>query len=361
MQDKRFQIFISSTYEDLKDERRAVEEVVISTGDFPVQMEAFPAADEDQFEFIKSLIDQCDYYVLIIAGRYGTQADDGLSYTEKEYRYAVSKNVPVLVMLHSDRGNLSADKTEEAATGKKKLARFISEASDGRLRKGWNTVDGLKLAVREALEHAKATKPRTGWVRGNSVASIEALEELNSLRKENEKFKAMVGELEIDIPFPDIPDHNEEIEIHLSPNVSPGGGYRTTTPYGNPAKIQCSWIAAFPVFFSNLDWSTSDYNDQYFYHVLEDNSCIQIGSSLATQLSGAEMNRTHRISKDTLERLISYYTEAGFMRPQGAEEPFTETAKKFARRQRIHSDGKSNAFSLIDGDLNITDPSEIPF
>lgn len=361
MQDKRFQIFISSTYEDLKDERRAVEEVVISTGDFPVQMEAFPAADEDQFEFIKSLIDQCDYYVLIIAGRYGTQADDGLSYTEKEYRYAVSKNVPVLVMLHSDRGSLSADKTEEATTGKEKLENFISEASDGRLRKGWNTVDGLKLAVREALEHAKATKPRTGWVRGNSVASIEALEELNSLRKENDKFKEMVGELEIDIPFPDIPDHNEEIEIHLSPNVRSGGGYGTTEPYGNPAKIQCSWIAAFPLFFSNLDWSTSDYNDEYFYHVIEDKSCIQIGSAFATQLAGSEMNGTHRISKNTLERLISYYTEAGFMRQQGAGEPFTETAKKFARRQRIHSDGKSNAFSLIDGDLSINDPSEIPF
>jgi hypothetical protein len=359
LQDKRFQIFISSTYEDLKDERRAVEEVVISTGDFPVQMEAFPAADEDQFEFIKSLIDQCDYYVLIIAGRYGTQADDGFSYTEKEYQYAVSKNVPVLVMLHSDRRSLSADKTEEAAGGRKKLEKFISEASQGRLRKGWNTVDGLKLAVREALEHAKATKPRTGWVRGNSVASIEALEELISLRKENEKFKAMVGELEIDIPFPDIPDHNEEFEINLAPHFSRGGGY--SKPYGNPAQIKCSWISAFPLFFSNLDWSKNDYDDQYFYHINEDESCIQIGSAFATQLSDTEMDRTHRISKDTLERLISFYIEAGFMRAQGADEPFTETAKKFARRQRIHSDGTSNAFSLVSGDLSINDPNEIPF
>jgi len=51
-------------------------------------MEAFPAADEEQFEFIKRLIDQTDYYVLLLGGRYGTISPDGYSYTEKEYRYA---------------------------------------------------------------------------------------------------------------------------------------------------------------------------------------------------------------------------------------------------------------------------------
>ena len=86
---KKFQVFISSTYEDLKDERKAVEETIIRSGDIPVGMEAFPAADNEQFEFIKTIIDVCDYYVLLIAGRYGSLAPDGLSYTEKEYLYAV--------------------------------------------------------------------------------------------------------------------------------------------------------------------------------------------------------------------------------------------------------------------------------
>jgi hypothetical protein len=81
MSDKRYQVFISSTYEDLKEERRAVEQTIIRAGDFPVGMEAFPAADEEQFEFIKTIISQCDYYVLIVAGRYGTLAPDVKSYT----------------------------------------------------------------------------------------------------------------------------------------------------------------------------------------------------------------------------------------------------------------------------------------
>lgn len=83
MYDRRYSVFISSTFEDLRDERRAVQDAVISAGDFPVQMESFPASDIDQFEFIKSLIDKCDYYVLILAGRYGAPANDGISFTEK--------------------------------------------------------------------------------------------------------------------------------------------------------------------------------------------------------------------------------------------------------------------------------------
>lgn len=185
--DKKYQVFISSTYEDLKDERRAVEQTIIRGGDFPVGMEAFPAADEEQFEFIKTVIDQCDYYVLIIAGRYGSVSSDGKSYTEKEYEYAIEIGVPVLVMLHENRGDLSSSKTDPE--NRERLDRFIQSASTGRLRKGWSTLDGLKLAVREALDHAKATKQRPGWVRGNHTASTETLEKIIFLQQENEKLR----------------------------------------------------------------------------------------------------------------------------------------------------------------------------
>lgn len=197
MHEKRYQVFISSTFEDLRAERRAVQDIIISTGDFPIQMENFPAADEDQFEFIKSLIDQCDYYFLIIAGRYGSVAPDGLSYTHKEFRYAIQKDVPVLVMVHSDPGSLRADQTERTPEAQDLLQKFIEEAETGRLRRSWKTADELKLCVREALDHAKATKPRTGWVRGNSVASADTLEELNNVRKEIEQYRATFGHPEV--------------------------------------------------------------------------------------------------------------------------------------------------------------------
>ena len=48
-------------------------------------MEGFFAADEEQLSYIKKIIDECDYYILIIAGRYGSIDETGVSYTEKEY------------------------------------------------------------------------------------------------------------------------------------------------------------------------------------------------------------------------------------------------------------------------------------
>jgi hypothetical protein len=88
--DKRYQVFISSTYADLKAERQDVIQTVIEANCIPAGMELFPAADEAQLAFIKRVIDDCDYYLLIIGGRYGSVDESGISYTEQEYDYAVS-------------------------------------------------------------------------------------------------------------------------------------------------------------------------------------------------------------------------------------------------------------------------------
>lgn len=70
-------------------------------------MELFGAANEEQWQIISETIDSSDYYVLIIGQRYGSIIPDGLpdagsSYTEKEFRYAVKKGVPILAFLIDD-------------------------------------------------------------------------------------------------------------------------------------------------------------------------------------------------------------------------------------------------------------------
>lgn len=365
MHEKRYSVFISSTFEDLKSERQAVQDVVISAGDFPVQMESFPAADEDQFDFIKALIDQCDYYVLIVAGRYGTPAEDGMSYTEKEYHYAVSKGIPVLVMLHGDRGSIPSNMSEETPEGKRRLAKFVSEVETNRLRKTWRTPDALKLAVREALDYAKATKPAVGWVRGDAIASLEALEELNEVRRENAKFRDAIGSLEIELALPPIPAADDEITIELMPNIGKQG---YNAPFGSMATVRTTWIAVFPVFFNNLKWSSGDWNNTGPYYINEYESCVEIGSAIAGEVEPLDSSNAFKISKATLDRLISYYVEAGLMNAVGAEDVFTETAQRVARRHSIVG-GSQLAFKVTRGTITLTYPDaqkpnideEIPF
>jgi hypothetical protein len=88
---KKYQVFISSTFRDLIDERQDTIRSVLDLGHIPSGMEIFPAADVQQFEYIKKIIDECDYYILIIGARYGSVDTDGVSFTEKEYAYAVER------------------------------------------------------------------------------------------------------------------------------------------------------------------------------------------------------------------------------------------------------------------------------
>lgn len=111
--DKKYPVFVSSTYEDLQDERKKVMEALLQMDCFPIGMEYFNASDESQWDVIKSLIDECDYYVLIVAGRYGSiEEATGKSYTQKEYEYALSIGVPTIAFLHKDVSTLPKKYTE---------------------------------------------------------------------------------------------------------------------------------------------------------------------------------------------------------------------------------------------------------
>src|SRR6185437_2488974 len=97
---KRYQVFVSSTFVDLLEERREVMQALLELDSIPAGMELFPAANDDQWTLIKRVIDDCDYYLVIIAGRYGSVGRDGKSFTQMEYEYALSRNKPTVAFLH---------------------------------------------------------------------------------------------------------------------------------------------------------------------------------------------------------------------------------------------------------------------
>src|SRR5260370_40294475 len=103
--DKRFQVFVSSTYEDLQQERQEVMHALLELDCIPSGMELFPAADDTQWTVITQVVDECDYYILVIGGRYGSIGPEALSFTEMEYRYALDKGKPTIAFIHKDPGS----------------------------------------------------------------------------------------------------------------------------------------------------------------------------------------------------------------------------------------------------------------
>lgn len=183
--EKRYQVFISSTFQDLQGARQEVSQALLRADCFPAGMELFPAADEEQFEFIKTVIDQSDYYILISAGRYGSiHPETGLSYTEMEYDYAVETGKPVIRLLHKDPfKELKGEFIEETDLGREKLTAFRSKMSSTRLVKFWSDDRELGSAVDHSLRHLIKTKPALGWVRPNGQQATSKEQQSNSLDK----------------------------------------------------------------------------------------------------------------------------------------------------------------------------------
>jgi uncharacterized protein DUF4062 len=193
--EKRYQVFISSTYADLREERRKVIQTLMEIDCIPAGMELFPAADEEQWEFIKRVIDDCDYYLLIIGGRYGSTDPSGVSYTEKEYDYAIERGIKVIALLHGNPGALTVEKSDMDAELRSRLTAFRDKISKGRLVKFWNTAEELPGLVAVNLSKTIKAHPAVGWVRTDQVPSAEILQEINALRKSNSEFEKQLAEL----------------------------------------------------------------------------------------------------------------------------------------------------------------------
>lgn len=215
MLNKKYQIFVSSTYEDLKDERKAVIEQILNMGHLPVGMELFVASDDEQFEYIKRIIDNCDYYVLILGGRYGSiSPNTGISYTEMEYNYAVEKNIPVLVFPFIDIDKLPVKKKDKDLT---QITNFINKATGSRIRKAWENKAHLCINVMNSLYRNFEENPQSGWIRPEEYDNSKLLNEINELRKYNSELEKKIAEYKKQLTpnISDLANMNEEFELHF--------------------------------------------------------------------------------------------------------------------------------------------------
>lgn len=187
--EKKYQVFISSTYTDLIEERKKMQEILLMADCIPAGMEAFVATNDEQFNVIKKVIDLCDYYVLIIGGRYGSVNEKtGLSYTEMEYDYAVEKGIPVLVFCLDSSVVLPKEKTEQDSSKQDKLMRFKDKAMRNRLASMWKDMSEFSGKAAISIMKAKSEIDRLGWIRANTAGlfnNAELLSQINELRIEN--------------------------------------------------------------------------------------------------------------------------------------------------------------------------------
>jgi len=162
---RKYQIFVSSTFSDLKKERSLVYEVILGMGHIPVGMEYFGSRSRDSASVIRTFIDECDYQITIIGTRYGsTLTKDGVSFTEMEYDYAEASGVPQIGFLFQRKGKFVND--DEGRDRFLRLRAFRHKVSRRQVA-FWEAPHQLSLEVQRALPSLFAENDRPGWVRGN--------------------------------------------------------------------------------------------------------------------------------------------------------------------------------------------------
>ncbi|MDQ0923313.1 hypothetical protein QF038_001821 [Pseudarthrobacter sp. W1I19] len=242
--DRRYQVFISSTYMDLVEERREVIQALLEMDCLPAGMEMFPAANDDQWTLIQQVIDESDYYVVIVGGRYGSVAPDGISYTEKEYDYAVSTGKPVLGFVHANPGQIPLDKSQP--TAQKELDAFAAKVKS-RLVKMYSSPAELGSAVSRSLIMTMKKYPAEGWVRGQYAMTPETQAEMAELR-------ALVSELRLEVKASsqaavpeDLASGTDPYTLHASlfyfteAAVEAGKTWRTAPKARQSYQLQVTW------------------------------------------------------------------------------------------------------------------------
>lgn len=196
----KYQIFISSTFEDLREEREHVSWEILKMRHIPAGMESFTAKDERGWRTIQRTIDDSDYYVIILAGRYGSiDSEWDQSWTQHEYEYARTKGIPILAFIR-DMSAIPADRLDADRT---RIDNFKSLIKQKHLYSTWKQKDDLAKAVSTALttqitDDLDETRQRPGWYRGDALPgpSPEIAEEIARLSAENNRLRRALEELQ---------------------------------------------------------------------------------------------------------------------------------------------------------------------
>lgn len=196
MNERIYQIFVSSTYSDLKEERKQLLFSILKMNYIPAGMEYFTAIDEEQMELIKRIIDRSDYYVLLLGARYGSLTSEGVSYTEEEYDYAVQKGKKVIALVHENPDNIERGKTDKDENLYSKFMAFRQKVINSkRLVAFWNNKTELILNFQSSLIQTIQRYPAIGWMRGDSLANTETLQKIAMLELENQRLREHITRL----------------------------------------------------------------------------------------------------------------------------------------------------------------------
>jgi Domain of unknown function (DUF4062) len=206
--EKRLQVFVSSTYLDLKDERQAAVKAILESGHIPAGMELFTSGDESQMEVIKQWIKASDVYLLILGGRYGSiEKNSGKSYTHLEYEYASELGKPFFACIMKDdylEEKIKSSNVNSTDIREQYHPQRLQDFKDIVMSKmvfQCNSLMGIENSILKKMGELGRRDDLTGWIRSDESADSTLLStEVARLSKENHDLREEINSMGIQSP-----------------------------------------------------------------------------------------------------------------------------------------------------------------
>jgi hypothetical protein len=218
-------------------------------------MEMFPATDDDAWTLIQRVIDESDYYLLVVGGKYGTlDPKEDISYTEHEFDYAVAAKKPIIAFLHGDLNSLTVEKSEKSEDMQNRLAEFRAKVETSKHVKYWTSPE--QLAGMVALSFNKITRqsPGVGWMRADRAASLQTLRDLNTAQARVTELESALESTQTSPP-PGSLDLAQGTDKFVIPNWATGSfrnAARTIVQAGKWIRYETTWDATLAAVAPNL-------------------------------------------------------------------------------------------------------------
>jgi hypothetical protein len=190
----KYHIFIGSTLDDLKSERKELLRLVMELGHIPVVADYLDDSARNGPKLLQKAIEECDYFIALVAHKYvaGTAKAQKILPLIDEYAIAAQKGVPVLALVIDDKARWKPVKKEKDPVRIRKLNDSKAKLAAGPCANWLNTPDLCQKAQTLLLQELNLNT-RPGWVRADSVIGPGVANELSRLSSENDFLRRQLG------------------------------------------------------------------------------------------------------------------------------------------------------------------------
>jgi hypothetical protein len=186
----KYHIFIGSTLDDLKIERREIPRIIMELGHIPVMADYLDLTIKNGEQLLQKTIEECDYFIALAAHKYAL-AEGKNSPLETEYDIAIKKNIPVIALVIDEKARWKASKKEKEPALVKKMEDFKNKLRSGLCETWLNSTD-LCQKCRSLLSLEMNLHPQSGWIRADQMLAPLVANELSRLSAENEQLRWQV-------------------------------------------------------------------------------------------------------------------------------------------------------------------------